>query len=317
MTEPWRTALVTGSSGFIGRHLVRHLVSTGVGVTCLCRAGSSGPSRTQTLPIDALTPSAIERVLAGRSFDVVFHLAAYGVSPMDRSEPLMQSVNVDATATLARLAAGWPARAMILTGSGSEYDFTGVTHPVEEAHALQTRSAYGVSKTAGGLAAQAAAEGSRMSVAVARLFNVYGPGEARHRLLPSLMRGRDGAAPIALSMGTQLRDFLHVSDVVHALTRLADAVATDPMTCVVNVASGQTVSVRQFCEMAADAMPMSRSLLHFGALPLRPDDTMYFSGNPGRLTALTGWNPGYSLAEGLAQTIATMWDAGHETPHVA
>jgi UDP-glucose 4-epimerase len=313
MTRAWQTALVTGSSGFIGQHLVQHLLTESIAVTVLRRHGTVTRAGLPTIDIDAVTPSCIEGALGSRRFDVVFHLAAYGVTPTDRDAHLIQTVNVEATAALTRVAVTWPARAMVIAGSGSEYEFAGVDQPVTETHRLQTRNAYGASKTAGALAALAAAHGSQMSVAVARIFNVYGPGEAPHRLLPSLVHGLRPNSAIDLSEGTQRRDFLHVSDVVRALVHIADAVAMQPQACVLNVASGQAVTVRQFCETAADVMGIARSQLRFGALPMRPDDTMYFAGDPGQLTTLTGWSPRLSLVEGLSATVATLKQTGHET----
>jgi UDP-glucose 4-epimerase len=310
MITAWRTALVTGSTGFIGRHLVRHLEGIGIDVTCLQRTAPQGQTSSNVLLLSAFEPRAIEAALTARSFDVIFHLAAYGVSPSDRDDHLMQTVNVDSTATLARIAAGWSAKAMIIAGSGSEYDFTGVTQPVSETHALQTKSTYGASKTAGGKRARDVAADSEMSVVVARIFNVYGSGEAAHRLLPSLLSGLDGKGRIPLSEGIQQRDFLHVSDVVRALALLASAAVERQLSCVVNVASGKAVTVRQFCETAADAMQIPRDRLNFGALPLRPDDTLYFAGNPALLTALTGWSPRHSLADGIMETVASRRQAG-------
>jgi UDP-glucose 4-epimerase len=306
MSRTWRTALVTGSTGFIGRHLVRHLASNGIAVTCLQRGTGLDRTGDGSIWVDALASPALDAALLGKAFDVVFHLAAYGVSPTDRDADLMSRINVEATATLARIASEWPAQAMIVTGSGSEYSFDGPLMPAPETRQLQTKSLYGITKSRGSDAALAVSRTSDMAVAIGRLFNVYGPGEAAHRLLPSLIRGMNSDGLIALSAGTQVRDFLHVDDAVAALCVLADLAVARRGQHVLNVCSGQALTVRQFCEAAADAIPIPRDRLRFGALPMRLDDVPYFVGDPSLVFAQTHWRPVYSLQTGLAAAVAQM-----------
>ena len=215
----------------------------------------------------------------------------------------MFRVNVDVTRKLVEEAAGWPARAFVLTGSGSEYALDDASEPVTESHPLETAELYGASKAAGTISALASAHAHGLPLAVARLFGVYGLGEAPHRLLPSLAAGLRTGNRVPLSNGTQRRDFLFVDDVVDALLALAAAVEKDRSQIVVNVGTGEPVSVRAFARQVASELGASPDLLGFGDLPRRPKDAELFSGCPELMRAYTGWLPKVDIATGIRQVL--------------
>src|SRR3954470_11824601 len=115
-----RSVLVTGGNGFIGRHLVKRLLADGCEVTLLQRSPDAVDPRSDLLRIDALSPKLITAALAGRRFEWVMHLAAYGVRPQDRDLESMLRVNIDTTRQLVELAGTWSPRAVVIAGSGSE-----------------------------------------------------------------------------------------------------------------------------------------------------------------------------------------------------
>src|SRR3954453_12351880 len=205
-----RSVLVTGGNGFIGRHLVRRLLADGCKVTLLQRSPDAVDPGSELLRIDALCPKLITTTLAGRRFDWVMHLAAYGVRPEDRDLETMLRVNVEATRRLVELAAAWSPRAVVIAGSGSEYDLERAEQPVLEDHPLESFKLYGASKAAGTLCATAIARAQDIPLAVCRLFGAYGPGEPPHRLLPSLLSALRGSNRVPLTHGLQKRDFLFV-----------------------------------------------------------------------------------------------------------
>src|SRR5262249_48614128 len=155
-------------------------------------------------------------------------LASYGVNPADRDPAEMVTVNVDVTRTLVEVAASWPAKAVVIVGSGAEYDLRTATAPIAEDHVLETVKSYGASKAAGGFAAVAVARASGLSLACARLFGVFGPGEAAHRLFPNLVRRLSAQQRVPLTSGDQARDVLYVDDVTSALIAIARLLMETP-----------------------------------------------------------------------------------------
>lgn len=301
-----RSVLLTGTTGFIGRHLAADLHRRGLMVTSLQRSRETVAGVSETLTVPAFAPAAITDALRGRRFDWLLHFAGSGVRPDDRDVEQMFAVNVDATRRLVRLAADWPAKAAFIAGSGSEYDTAGATGPVDEDHPLEHSKLYGASKAAAGLTALAVATACGLPLVVGRIFGVYGPGEAPHRLLPSLARNLRSNQRVPLSAGRQTRDFLHVEDVLHAVRTLTEAAEAGQIRAVVNIATGTPHSVRSFAEIVAEEVGAPLSLLGFGDIATRPDETMCFSGTPARLIELTGWTPTYDLRSGIRASIAPL-----------
>jgi len=206
-------------------------------------------------------------------------------------------------------AARWPARASVFACSGSEYDLSGVRKPVAEAHPLETLRLYGASKAAGTLCALSNARALAAPLAVARLFGVFGPGEAAHRLLPTLVGRLERSERVPLSEGSQQRDALHVDDVVEALLALARTLEDAPQQLVANVGSGKPATVRTFAETVAAALGAPMSLLGFGDVAQRPDEAACFAGDPSRLKALTGWAPRLGFDAGIRQAVSALRQA--------
>jgi nucleoside-diphosphate-sugar epimerase len=301
-----RSVLVTGANGFIGKHVVRALVEMGHEVTVLQRSNDAPRGLREILLVDQFTPDTVQSALAGRSFDWVLHLAAYGVDPKDREIEPMLRVNVDVTRALIGVAGTWPATAVFVAGSGAEYALQGVDRPVSEDHPLERSKAYGASKAAGTLCALALAGAAQLPLAVGRLFGVYGPGEAPHRLLPALINRLEKGQRAPLTPGSQRRDFLYVTDVVEGIIATLMALEKSPRQAVLNITTGEPKSVRAFAEAVAQELGAPYDLLGFGDLPMREGEVACFSGEPARMLAFTGWRPRHDLTTGIARAIGLL-----------
>lgn len=298
-----RSALVTGGNGFIGRHLVRRLHADGYEVALLQRSRDAVDQRSELLRIEAFSPRLIGDVLKRRRFDWVWHLAAYGVRPQDRDIEEMFRVNVDVTRCLVELAGAWSPRAVVIAGSGSEYDLERAEQPVLEDHSLESFKLYGASKAAATLCATAIARARGIPLGVCRLFGPYGPGESPHRLVSSLITALHRPNRIPLSEGLQKRDFLFVSDAVEALIKVARVLDAKPQQVILNVGTGEPLSVREFSERVAAAAGVPADRLGFGDISMRPDETKLFSGNPAKLRAFAQWQPDVTLDEGIRRCL--------------
>ena len=145
-----------------------------------------------------------------------------------------------------------------------------------------------------------------MAFAAARIFGVYGPGEAPHRLLPSLVNGLRSMDRVSLTEGRQARDFLFVEDVVNALIMLAECLERKPGQIIVNIATGEPISVRTFAVSVAAAAGAAIDRLGFGDILMRPDEPMVFSGDSTLMRKVTGWQPRIDLDQGIRLSIADL-----------
>lgn len=298
-------ALVTGASGFLGRHLVSALTSRGVEIDILSRhPNPTTPPGVRAIAVASFTPEDIATAPLDLAGQTVFHCAAHGTVPSQRTIGQSFAVNVSAAHALLMRAISEGARGFVSCGSSAEYDSPAGTGALGETATLTCRDTYGASKAAFGLIGAAAAANREFPFAHLRLFQLYGPGEASHRLLPSLAAAAMGHSRISLTSGQQIRDFLFVSDAIEAVVATGQALAAGQRfpSPIFNVSTGAGLCVHDFVTSAAQAFGIDRSRLGFGDLAMRPDEVMHLVGNPDQIRLATGWQARTSLVDGLAIT---------------
>jgi nucleoside-diphosphate-sugar epimerase len=304
-------ALVTGATGFIGRHLVAALIDAQMQVVALVRPRSRVPDqwRGRVICVECAdwSEAGLRTALASQSFDVAFHLAAYGVRPSDRDPGLMLRINVDLPALLVHLCRERGAR-LVMAGTFSEYQSPADRSRLTEQSPLETGKIYGASKAAGGIVASALAESLGVKLRLLRFFKVYGDGEAPHRLLPTLVAGLSRGERVQLSDGTQVRDFIYVDDVVEACIKAGDDMLSHERASTVtwNVCTGAGHSVQTFAALVARAMGKRAELLGFGDLPMRADDESYLVDDGERISRELRWRPKHDLESGIRAAVAIL-----------
>jgi nucleoside-diphosphate-sugar epimerase len=281
-------ALLTGGGGFLGRHLTKLLLERGWRVAHWVHRAPAAPRSAVELFLEPPPPP--------RRFDVVFLLAAAGVEPGARAQDVLQEGNICAPAAALGTLAGQAGR-FVAAGSWMEYAPTAPGRRWREDDPLGGSEIYGASKAAGGLWLAGVARLLGIPLVRLRLFQLYGAGEAPHRLLASLERKLRAGQETPLSPGGQVRDFVHVEDAAEAL--LASTAETVPPGEAYNVCSGEPVTVADFARAAARALNAPERLLRWGALPYRPGELMWAVGDPARFHAATSWRPRFDLAAGL------------------
>jgi nucleoside-diphosphate-sugar epimerase len=112
-----------------------------------------------------------------------------------------------------------------------------------------------------------------------------------------LIRSLAEERPFAVTLGEQIRDYLHVEDVASAFYRLAEQEADG----IFNICSGEPIAMRRLMEIVGDIMGRG-DLIRFGEAPARLWDPPFICGNNGRLRTI-GWAPRYHIREGLEQTV--------------
>lgn len=275
-----KRVLLTGASGFIGRHAADALEGRGFEVCAFS-------SRDGDL-LDPAVPSAlIERVRPTH----LLHLAWYAV-PGDYWTSVENLRWVEATLRLLRAFDGERA---VVAGSSAEYDWSAGGRLVEDATPDRPATLYGAAKLA------VSNIGRRMgglSFAQGRVFFVYGPNEDERRLVPQVARPLLAGERAAVSEGSQVRDFMHAADVAGALCALLDSEVTGP----VNIASGDALPVREVVAMVAEAAGRPE-LVDYGVLPARPGDPGELIPDVTRLRDEVGFRPRFSTREGLADAV--------------
>lgn len=306
--------LIAGATGFIGRNLVQRLLADGNDVIAFVREGSEQPAewagRVDCIVLPDGGADDLVAALGGRRPNVVVNLAAYGVAPSNRDPGEMVRANISLAVHLVDLAARQGA-SVVMAGSCSEYAEPRSADPMEEGAPLEPVKLYGATKAAGGLMAMTRARQSGVPMRLLRLFNVYGPGEAAHRLLPTLVRAKLTGDKVALSAGTQIRDFVYVDDVAEAIVRSAGKLGTKAGagSCeALNVCTGEGTAVCDFVSAAAERLGLSEDQLGFGDIPMRPDEVPVVIGNSTKLRLDLDWRPSYDVREGVRKALEKLED---------
>jgi UDP-glucose 4-epimerase len=282
--------LVTGGSGFIGRHVVAALRAEGHEVSVVDRvAWTEAGVRAVTGELE--DPGVRSEAVAAGT-DAVVHLAAETsvLGSVERPE-LVHRVNVDVTAALLELCRQRDVPTFAMASTNAVVG--DVSGTMSEEVPLAPLTPYGATKAAAEMLLSGYAGAYGLRTPVLRLTNVYGPG-MRHKdsLIPRLMRAAaDGSSVQVYGDGLQRRDLVHVTDVARAF---ALAVVDWPSGPVI-IGNGTSHTVLELVEAAREATG-------------RPIDTERVPAKAGEMPAVVvdlarargrGWEPRVPLLEGV------------------
>lgn len=286
-------ALLTGATGLIGRQAVGALRERGFHVLAASRAGRD-VAGAEPVALDCLDAPAVEASLARLRPSHLVHLAWHD-GPRDRWQSARNLDWLAASIGLLTAFARHGGTRAVLVGSCAEYDWTAAADgPLAEGAALRPATLYGAVKAATGLAAVAGAPALGLSLAWARPFFCYGPGEPEGRLVGDLVRGLAAGRPVDCTDGLQRRDYLATGDVAAALA----ALLASPVTGAVNIGSGRAIEVRSLIAAVAQAMGRP-DLVRLGARVRPADDPPLIEADITRLTREVGFRPRHDLATGV------------------
>jgi nucleoside-diphosphate-sugar epimerase len=290
-----KRVLVTGASGFVGRHALAPLAARGFEVHTAGRTACPAAIWHES---DLLAPGEAERVMAEVKPSHLLHLA-WDATP---GSYWTSDDNLRWTATSLALLLAFQQQGgsrAVMAGTCAEYDWS---HEVlsETATPLRPRLLYGTCKDALRRAAESFCAQHGVSFAWGRLFYLYGPGEKTGRLVPLVVNTLSEGRELAFSEGRLERDFLHTADAGDAFAALLDS----DVSGAVNIASGETVTLRSVVERLAAALGKS-NLVRFGARPEPVGEPLRLAADVTRLRGEVAWTPTRTLEAGLADVLKT------------
>jgi nucleoside-diphosphate-sugar epimerase len=138
-----------------------------------------------------------------------------------------------------------------------------------------------------------------------RLFGVYGPGEASHRLIPYLVTRLRNNEVVDLTPGRQVRDLMFIDDAVRGLISAANA-ALEGHEGPFNLCSGQGTEIGEIARMIANLLGKPAGLLAFGAREYRPDEPLWLVGSPESFHRISLFTPKVDVPTGIRATLASI-----------
>jgi nucleoside-diphosphate-sugar epimerase len=295
--------LLTGGAGFLGANLTRELLRQGADVHVLLR-GKTDRWRLADVAdglslhrADLREPAAVQAVVAAVRPRVLFHLAMPSGHPRNAQErgEMLEACVLGTSHVLEACAASGVARVVQL---GSFLEYGPRSTPARETDALEPVTPRGAAKAAATLWCRAFARERGLSAVVLRVFSAYGPWEGAGRLVATAVRAALEGRAIRLAPDA-LRDYVLAEDVVAAC--LLAAGAELPPGEVVNVGSGCLSSNLEV--VSAVEAACGRRLEVEGGYPARPADASACAADLHKARTLLGWQPRFSLGQGIQATL--------------
>ena len=280
-------ALVTGSTGFIGHHLVDTLIRRRVEVTTLDRAANNSPGIAQAYQADILDSEGVREAVSGQ--DIVFHLAAVlGTSELVTLAREAVDVNINGTVNVLNACRSENAALLFISKPNPWLNTYSITKQAAEQFCLMYRSEF------------------QVPVTIVKPFNVYGPYESTgpgraQKLIPNtILKALRGESLTIYGTGEQINDYIYVDDVTRLICDLADN--DNAVNGTYDIGTGRGQSVNEVCDLILELTGSDSTVQR---LPMRPGET---SDNALRadLTAIERVMPVgefVSLRNGLEKTI--------------
>ena len=297
MTSSNKVVLVTGATGFIGRHTIEPLRARGYEIHAVSTKGAPADMPGVNFHQgNLLEPGAAKRVLAEVRPTHLLHLAWFVVPGKLITSPENYEW-VRASMELVQEFAAAGGKRVTSCGSGYEYDWRyGFCN--EQLTAQLPNTVYGACKQALNLMTENFAATSNLSSAWGRVFFLYGPHEHPQRLVSSIILSMLRGEPAKSSHGRQIRDYMHVQDVADGLVTVLDS----ELRGTVNVSSGRATQIRDIV-LTLGSLLGRPELVQLGALLARANDAPMVVGDNAKIMAELGWQPKFELESGLAHTI--------------
>lgn len=302
--------LVTGAGGFIGSHLTERLVELGASVRAFVHYNSLG----RWGWLDASSVKEKFEVVVGdisdrdcvrnavQSVDVVFHLAALIGIPYSYQAPSSYvQTNIVGTLNVLQSALEVGVERVVHTSTSEAYG-TAQYVPIDENHPLQGQSPYSATKIGADKLAESFYRSFDLPVATIRPFNTYGPRQSARAIIPTVISQALTKSELRLGNLSPLRDLNFVADTVEGFLHVAD----NPKAIgeVINIGTGKEISIESLVELIIEIMGKDLRV-DSDDQRVRPNasEVDRLCADITKARELLGWQPMYSLKEGLQKTV--------------
>ena len=316
-----RNILITGGAGFIGSHLVDHLLGEGEWHVTIVddfndfyrpeikRQNISAHLRNPSFRIyeaDIRDQSALKRVFEESDFDCLVHLAARaGVRPSLTQPQLYAETNINGTLTLLELAREHGVKQFVFGSSSSVYGINAKVPFSEDDPVRQPISPYAATKATGELLCHTYSHLYGLRCVCLRFFTVYGARQRPDLAIHKFARLISAGKPIPVfGDGTTRRDYTYIDDCVVGVRAAIDYTASDFE--VINLGESRTVELRELISLLEKELGQPAII---DRQPLQPGDVPQTFADISKARRLLGYNPQTQIEEGIRRFVEWFRDA--------
>jgi UDP-glucose 4-epimerase len=311
MKENNETILVTGGAGFIGSHLVAKLADRNYRIRILDNLSTGklsniDPAILHNQSVDFIEGDIRDSSLVSKcldNVDIVVHLAAQISVPYSIQNPqLNDEVNIGGTMNLLNSSVENKIKRFVFISSCAVYGET-VYLPIDEKHPINPISPYATSKLVAEKECLNLNNSHLLKSVVLRFFNVYGPKQGLNDysgVITKFMGRIKQRLPLTIyGDGSQTRDFVYVQDIVNSIVLAVERKDVDGE--IFNIGTGKAVTIE---ELAKTMLSLTGKELEIIKVPIRKGDIKHSYANISKASKLLGYNPQFSLNEGLTNLLS-------------
>ena len=290
--------LITGATGFIGYHLAKYCLKLNWSVTSI---STKKPIKTRKLKnveyliCDLYNKNKLNKKLS-LDFDYVVNLAGY-VDHSNRDR-IIKSHYIGCK-NLSTILLNTKIKKFIQVGSSIEYGKIRSPQLENKNNKQRTFSAYGEAKLKSTKFLLNLSEKFNFPVTIIRLYLVYGPYQDINRVIPITILNSLKNKKFNCSLGTQLRDFTYIDDVIIGIIKILKSNKSSGE--IFNIGTGKPVQIKQvikkICKIIGKGKPI------FGKINFRSDEIVKLYPNINKIQKVINWKPKIKLNNGLSKTI--------------
>ncbi len=298
--------LITGASGFIGKHLFNKLVQTSDQIACIDLFFDQTiiekyGEKVQFFQGNLMDKNFLTSCIHDFSPKYVFHLAGSKSRTNSLSE-FKTSFEINYLGTLNLFEALLECqnfKLVTILGTIEEYGHT--ISPFKENSQELPSSAYGLSKLSATKLAMIFYQQFNLPVVVLRPSIAYGPYQGDEMFIPALIKTLIKKQPFKMTEGNQLRDFIYIDDLTNALIKGISCTGLEGQ--IINIASGTSITIRDIALQIAE-ITNSEENLKIGELPYRNFEIMNYTVDITQASRLLQWQAKTKLNDGLEKTVS-------------
>ena len=308
-----KKVLVTGADGFIGSHLVEMLVHMGYDVKAFTLYNSFNTwgwleaiskdimKNVEIYQGDIRDPNGVAEATKG--CDAVFHLAALIAIPFSYYSPdTYVDTNIKGTLNVLQAARRFETGKILVTSTSEVYGSAKYV-PIDEKHPFQGQSPYSATKIGADRLAESFYRSFNMPITIVRPFNTFGPRQSARAVIPTIITQLlSGKEEIKLGALSPTRDFNYVKDTVNGFIKIYESEKTIGEE--INIATQKETSIGDLAEeLIRQINPSARIVCDEQRLRPENSEVNRLLGCNEKIKRITGWQPQYTLSQGLAETI--------------
>ena len=298
--------LITGASGFIGKHLLSKLKNEFKNIACIDLFFNKTflykyKNAVQLFTGNLLDKKFINTCINEFNPEYVFHLAG-SKTRTNSFQEYKTSYDINYLGTL-NLFESLVNRIdlKLVTTIGTIDEYGSALSPFKENSQELPNSAYGLSKLSATKLALILNRQFKLPVVVLRPSIAYGPGQGDEMFIPGLIKTLLRKEPFMMTEGKQLRDFIYIEDLTDAI--IQGLYCKDLEGHIINIASGTSICIRDLAMQIAE-VTNNIEFLKIGEIPYRASEIMNYVVDITKASILLKWYPKTKFSDGLGKTIS-------------